>query len=93
MWHNGRLRRRVDPDASWQLARQEHAAVLAERDWLRWELSQTKKSLHETLAALRELQDAVLARQKAEAHLRELYRERDIQRAERAERDPAAPLQ
>jgi len=34
-----------------------------------------------------------LARQRAEAELTELYRERDIQRARAAERDPAAPLQ
>jgi hypothetical protein len=32
-------------------------------------------------------------RQRAEAELADLYRERDIQRAKAAERDPAAPLQ
>ena len=42
--------------------------------------------------ALRELRAAVLAKQKAEADLRDLYREREIQRARAAERDPAALL-
>jgi hypothetical protein len=35
---------------------------------------------------------AVMARQKAEHELTALYRERDIERAKRAERDPALPL-
>jgi len=38
------------------------------------------------------LRAAVLARQKAEAELRELYRERAIQRARAAERDASTPL-
>jgi len=42
--------------------------------------------------ALRELRAAVLAKQKAEADLRDLYREREIQRVRAAERDPAALL-
>jgi hypothetical protein len=41
---------------------------------------------------LGELRAAVLARQKAEAELASLYRERAIQRAQRTERDPTAPL-
>jgi hypothetical protein len=41
----------------------------------------------ETLVALR-----AIARQKAEADLRDLYREREVQRARAAERDPAALL-
>jgi hypothetical protein len=55
-------------------------------------LAQTRKSLDEVREALRELQAAVLARQKAEAEPA-LYRERDIARARAAVRDPAAPLQ
>jgi hypothetical protein len=35
----------------------------------------------------------VLARQRADAQLAALYRERDIARARANERDPAAPLQ
>jgi hypothetical protein len=38
------------------------------------------------------LRAAVLAKQKAEVDLRDLYREREIQRARAAERDPAALL-
>jgi hypothetical protein len=38
------------------------------------------------------LRAAVLAKQKAEADLRDLYREREIQRVRAAERDPAALL-
>ena len=63
------------------------------RTRLGWELAQTRKSLDEVREALRELQAAVLARQKAEAELAALYRERAIARARAAERDPAAPLQ
>ena len=55
-------------------------------------MAQTRKSLDEVREALRELQAAVLARQKAEAEPA-LYRERAIARARAAERDPAAPLQ
>jgi hypothetical protein len=55
-------------------------------------LAQTRKSLDEVREAMRELRAAVLARQKAEAELASLYRERTIQRAQRTERDPALPL-
>jgi hypothetical protein len=44
----------------------------------------------ETLVALRELRAAVLARQKVD--LRNLYREREIQKARAVERDPTALL-
>jgi hypothetical protein len=43
-------------------------------------------------AAYAELRAAVLARQHAEAELRELYRERAIARARAVERDPNAML-
>jgi hypothetical protein len=49
--------------------------------------------IRETQEALQQLRAAVLARQKAEGELAELYRERAIRRAQAAERDPAAPLQ
>jgi hypothetical protein len=86
------LRRRIDIGRSWQLAREQFAAVVSERDHLRWELAQTKQSLHEVREALRELRAAVLARQKAELELAALYRERAIARARVAERDPNAML-
>ena len=69
-----------------------HAHHSDRRTRLGWELAQTRKSLDEVREALRELQAAVLARQKAEAEPA-LYRERDIARARAAVRDPAAPLQ
>jgi hypothetical protein len=83
---------RIDVARSWALARQQFAAVVNERDHLRWELAQTKQSLHECRSALAELRAAVLARQKAEHALAALYRERAIARARTAERDPTAML-
>jgi len=68
------LEKRVFP------ARNARFQDLGERDSLKLELQRTKESLTETRAALRELQAAVLARQHAEADLRELYREREIAR-------------
>jgi hypothetical protein len=87
-----RSARRLDVAACWQRAREQFAAVVAERDSLKVELDWTKQALAQTLEALRELRAAVLARQKAEAELAALYRERAIARARTAQRDPAAPL-
>jgi chromosome segregation ATPase len=91
--------RRIDPARSWQLAREQYAAVVSERDLLRrqleitnWHLELTRQSLDEVRSALQELRAAVLARQKAEDALRELYRERAIARARASERDPNAML-
>jgi hypothetical protein len=85
--------RRIDVARSWALARQQFAAITEERDALKFELALTKQSLDEMRAALTELRIAVLERQRAEDALAELYREREIQRAQRAERDPVVPLQ
>ena len=52
---------------------------------LRRELDQVRGELEEFRAVIR-------ARQRAEAELAELYREREIARAQVAERDPATPL-
>jgi uncharacterized protein involved in exopolysaccharide biosynthesis len=97
MWVNGR--RRVDIRA-WHRARQEHAAVAAERDELKAEndalkrqLAWTLHELNDVTDALRELRMAVAARQKAEHALTDLHRERAIARAKAAERDPTLPLQ
>jgi len=91
--------RRVNLGRSWQLAREQHAAVVGERDLLRrqpeitrWELETTKQWLHEIRRTLQELRAAVLARNKAEDALRALYRERAIARAQAAVRDPNAML-
>jgi len=84
--------RKIDFRRSWQLACEQFASRVADRDHLRWELGQTKRSLNETLAALRELQADVQARWKAEAELASLYREREIARAKATERDITQPL-
>jgi len=51
-----------------------------------------RAELDEVRAQFDELRSISLARQKAEAELRELYRERAIQRARAAERDASTPL-
>jgi hypothetical protein len=56
------------------------------------ELADLRRELNEVRTAYFELRAAVLARQKAEAELAGLYREREIARARAAERDPNAAL-
>src|SRR5262249_52051118 len=68
-------------------------AVVSERDALRRELQSTRESLHDVRSALRELQAAVLARWKAERELASFYRERELQRAQRTERDPTCSIE
>jgi len=57
------------------------------------ELADLRRELEETRAALAELRAAVRARAAADQELAELHREREIQRAQKVERDPALPLQ
>ena len=77
--------RRINVAASWQLARTQYAAVVAE-------LAEVKRERDEFRAALAELRAAVTARWEAEARLAELYRERAIAGARAARRDPRAML-
>jgi uncharacterized coiled-coil DUF342 family protein len=91
MWRRPLLR--VDIARTWQHAREQFAAVVAERDQLRRELAETKADRDELRARLVELLDAYRARRAAEDEVRALYREREIARARAVERDPAAPLQ
>ena len=56
------------------------------------EMADLRRELEETRAAFRELRATSLARQCAEAELRELYRERSIAQAKAVERNPAWPL-
>src|SRR5262245_31363177 len=77
--------RRTNVAASWQFARAQYAAVVAE-------LAEVKRERDEFRAALIQLQAAVTARWEAEARLAELYRERAIARARAVERDPNAML-
>jgi len=90
MWRSAR---RINVKRSWELAKRVHADVVAERDAILEELYWTQDQLRELTTELRELKAVVLARQHAETELAALYRERAIQRAQAAERDPAAPLQ
>jgi len=75
------------------LAKRAYASVLEERDELLKQLCWHQDQLRELTETLRELKAVVLARQHAVAELAALYRERAIQCAQAAERDPAAPLQ
>ena len=77
----------------WELAKRAYASVVEERDELLKQLYWHQDQLRELTETLRELKAVVLARQHAETELAALYRERAIQRAKAAERDPAAPLQ
>jgi hypothetical protein len=56
------------------------------------EIADLRRELNEVRALYDELCAAVRARQLAESELARLYREREIARAERTTRDPAAPL-
>ena len=56
------------------------------------EVESLRCELDEVRAQFDELRSVSLARQRAEAELRELYRDRAIARARAAERDPALPL-
>jgi uncharacterized coiled-coil DUF342 family protein len=74
------------------MPREQFAALTAERDALRQELAETKRDRDELRDRLTELLDAIRARRAAEDECRRLYREREIERAKRAERDPNRPL-
>ena len=70
----------------------ERASAEREVDRLRDEVEWLMRDRDRLLGALRELQSAVRARQKADAEVARLYRERDIARAWAVERDPRAAL-
>jgi len=59
----------------------------------RCRMADLERALAETRQELEDLRDIVRRRMAAERELAELYRERDIERAKRAERDLALPLQ
>lgn len=96
MWINGR---RCIIHA-WHSAREQFAALVAERDHLQGECDQLRRDLanvrrqrDDAIDTLLELRAARARVEVAQAELQALYRERDIERAKRAERDPALPLQ
>jgi len=85
--------RKIDISRTWQLARLTFAALKAKRDMFAEELERTQQCLSnmqrsntELRAALTELTDAVRRRWQAEAELADLYRQREIERAQKAER-------
>jgi uncharacterized coiled-coil DUF342 family protein len=84
--------RKMDIARSWQLAREQFAALVAERDALKGELAEVRRERDDFRAVARELQAAVQARWQAEQRLARLYRERELARAEAAERNPTIPL-
>ena len=90
MWRRPHVR--VDIAASWRRAREQFAALMAERDNLREDLARVRDQRDEALSLLDELRAAIRARHSAEAELAGLYRERDIARARSAQRDPERPL-
>jgi len=93
-------RRLLVAPAAWRSAAKERAALTSERDELKIEnesllrrIEWITRELADITASMRELRAAVLARQNAQAELVELYRQREIVRAQGVERDPALPLQ
>ena len=77
---------------SLQIARKAYYAAVERGDAYAAELERTTAALEEIRAAFMELKAVVLERNKAEDYVRELHRERAMQRAKAAERDPNARL-
>jgi len=67
-------------------------ALVAERNAYKRELEATIVALEELQADVAELKATILERQRADAALRDLYRERAIARAGAVERDPKVML-
>jgi|SRR5262249_39458123 len=91
--------RRINVAESWRRAKAEFAAVVAERDALKRECNALsrdcdalERELANTRARLREMHASILARYEAWQELTALHREHQIERARKAERDPAQPL-
>jgi len=88
MWRNGR---RVVAHA-WGHARLAYAALVAENDSLRADLRNARAARDQAIDLVRELQAAIMERNKADGDLHHLRRERDIVRAQAVEHDPTRPL-
>jgi hypothetical protein len=83
---------RVDVAQSWRRAREEFAAIVSERDQLRLDLARVRLARDQAIDLVRELQAAIMERNRADLDLHHLRREREIHRASLAVRDPAQPL-
>jgi hypothetical protein len=90
MWRRPHIR--AGAPRAWQLAREQSASLAAERDSLRQDLRVVREQRDQALVLLEELCGAVRARHAAETELAGLYRERELQRARSAQRDPAQLL-
>ena len=84
---------------AWHRARAEFVAVTAERDMLQAEHDQLKHELQLTQRERNEFKDRLVemlaarhAVAAAETYLQQLYREREIRRAEAVERDASTAL-
>jgi hypothetical protein len=69
-----------------------HYETLTELYVLRREVGELRQVHEQAVQAMQEMRAATLARMQAHAELASLYRERELQRARAAERDPATPL-
>jgi hypothetical protein len=69
------------------------AAYVAEFDELKRELAEVRRERDELRAALVDVLNSRRKLRQASAEVRRLSREHEIERAERAERDPSIPLQ
>lgn len=94
-WHHPL--RTVNVRESWRRAKAQFAAIVAERDVLKgelemleWENEALKAELANTRSRLRDL---VLARRESSSELAALHRERMIDLAHKAEREPGQLLQ
>ena len=90
MWRRPHVR--VDIAASWRRAREQFAALIAERDSLREDLHIVREQRDQALDLVRQLQVCIQERWRAEQRCASLYRERDIARGQAAQRDPTQPL-
>jgi hypothetical protein len=81
------FRRPVDLRLSWQLARTQFAALVAERDALKNELAEAYETMRGVAAIIR------AAKTTTANQLEALTRQRDIERAESIQRDPDQQLQ
>jgi hypothetical protein len=86
------LRRLVIAPAAWRAAREQYAAVVAERDDLARQLQWILRDLADVSDRLREFRATMQEKWAAEERLAELYRERAIASARAAERDSGTSL-
>jgi len=90
MWH--RPRRSADAVASWQHAKTQYAALAVENSALRTDLRNARAARDQAIDLVRELQAAIMERNRADLDLHHLRRERELHRARSAQRDPTTLL-